>query len=106
MGDFDLAAVFARRPPGFGNYCWVRLVSRGRGDAEVNPQSRAYCQQGVANVVSVAHIGQFESTQIAEALLESEKIRIRLAGMATLGKRVDNGNRSVLRELVEHLVLK
>src|SRR5690348_11091775 len=106
MGDFDFCAVFARRPPGFRNYRCIGFVSRGCRDAEVNSQSRAYCQQRVAHVIAVTDICQFEPAQISEAFLKSEKIRIRLARMAALGQRVDDGNRGVLRELSEHSVLK
>src|SRR5580700_4524908 len=44
----------------------------------------------MANVISIAHVGKFESTKGAESFLESEEIGERLAGMKFVGERVDD----------------
>ena len=63
--------------------------------------ARADGQQRVTHVVAVAHVGEFQAAQPAEALLEREEIRERLARMIFVRKRVDHGYIRVGGELVE-----
>src|SRR5579859_1906376 len=69
-----------------------RLIIRGSGDAQMNAEARGEIDQGMANVISVADIGELETPKRAESFLESKKIGQRLAGMKFIRESVDVRN--------------
>ena len=56
----------------------------------MDAQARGEIHQGVADIVAVADIGEFESAECAEAFFESEEIGERLTGMKFIRERVDD----------------
>ena len=70
------------------------------------PARAPMLEQRVAHVIAVADVGDFQAAQIAEAFFEREEIGERLAGMITIGKRVDHRNARVGGQLVERFLLE
>src|SRR6202047_792109 len=66
--------------------------------------ARGDTQQRMANIVAVAHVGKFQSSQAAESFLQREEVGERLAGMVTVGKSVNHRNRCVLGEGVNRFL--
>src|SRR3984885_15793780 len=58
----------------------------------------------MANIVAVADVGKFQPSQAAEAFLQREEVGERLAGMVTVGKRVNYGNGCVFSESVNRFL--
>ena len=58
----------------------------------------------MAHVVAVAHVGELQPAQVAEAFLQREEIGERLAGMKFVRERVDHGNVGVGGEIVERFL--
>ena len=59
----------------------------------------------MANVVSVADVGELEAAEGAEFFFESKEIGERLAGMKFIGERVDHGNAGVSGHFLEDFLL-
>ncbi len=60
----------------------------------------------MAHIVSVANVCEFQAAQSAEAFLEREKVRQRLARMKAIGKRVDHRDPAVLRQAIQRPLRK
>src|ERR1700726_3778762 len=58
----------------------------------------------MANIVAVANVGKLQSPQAAETLLQREEIGKSLAGMVTIGKRVNYRNGGVFSESVNRFL--
>ncbi len=58
------------------------------------------------DVVSIAHISQANVLQIAEALLQREVIRQRLAGMFEIAERIDDGHGRIARHARDRFLRK
>src|SRR5271156_6316747 len=104
--DFDFAARFAHHALGFGDDIRIGLVARGRRYANVGAGARADAEQRVTGVIAIADVGDFQAAQISEAFFEREEIGERLAGMITIGKRVDHWNAGVGGQLLEGFLLE
>src|SRR5208337_142779 len=93
--ELNFGASFLRDTLGICNDVCVGRVVGGSGNADVNAKAGGKIEKRVANVVAIADIGEFESFDGAELLLEGEEIRQRLARMKLVRKRVDNRNSDV-----------
>src|SRR5215469_1879233 len=99
--NLDFAATLPRSSLCFGNNAGIGFIAfRGR-DAQMNSGACANAQQRMAHVIAVANIGELQTSQIAEAFLESEEIGQGLAGMKLVGERVDYGNGGVCGQLIQ-----
>ena len=58
----------------------------------------------MANIIPVANVGDLQSTQAAEPLLESEQIGQRLAGMVAVRERVNHGDACVFSESINRFL--
>jgi len=103
--QFDFSFGFAGYALTVRNNIRQWRIFRRCGDAKVNAEARCQINERVANVISVADVGEFESAQSAEFFLEREKIGKRLAGMKLVGKRVDHRDASVRGHFFEHALV-
>ena len=97
----DAAAVRGRIRSGRGDEVGVRLVSgRGRRD-ELHPEASGNAHQRVADVVAVADVREPDAREAAEALAQRHRVGERLERVRLVGQAVDDGDRGVLRELLD-----
>ncbi len=86
-------------PRGFGE-----RVGRRRGDADLDPGQGAEDRQRSRHVVAVADVGELQTGELAELLLERQQVRERLTGVVTRGEHVDHRDGRVAGELGHELV--
>src|SRR5580765_7738041 len=58
----------------------------------MHAETRGEIDQGIADIVAIANVGEFETAECAEFFFEGEEIGERLAGMEFIGERVDHRN--------------
>ena len=102
--EFDFGFGFAGDAFGIGDNFGKRLIVGRRGDLHVHAETRGEIQERVADVVAVAHVGEFEAAKLAEFFFEREEIGERLAGMEFVGKGVDDGNAGIGGHFVENFL--
>src|SRR5580765_432163 len=71
----------------------------------MNAEARGEIHQGMANVVSIADVGELETAEGAEFFFESKKIGERLTRMKFIGERVDHRNAGVGGHFPEDFLL-
>ena len=87
-----------RRQPGLDP-----VAVRG-GDPDLDARRPAEHGQRARDVVAVAHIGDPQAVQVAEALAERQQIGQRLAGMVVARQPVDHRHLRPVGQLRDHLV--
>jgi hypothetical protein len=58
----------------------------------------------MGDVVAIANVGEFQTTQSSEFFFEREDVRQRLAGMIEIGKRVDDRKTGPASEFIDSLL--
>src|SRR3989454_2908857 len=77
------------------------LEARRRRNAYGDTESRSRHEQRMADVVSVAHIGQLQAFETSEFFTKGEEVSQSLAGVKEVRERVDDRNRGVLGKLLD-----
>jgi endonuclease/exonuclease/phosphatase family metal-dependent hydrolase len=80
------------------------LVAVGGGDNHFDVGEVAGDRQRAGDVVAVAHVGDAQSGEVAEALAQSEQVRQSLAGMVARRERVYDRDLRPLGQLLDVLV--
>ena len=75
------------------------------GEPELEARERRGLHQRVRDVVAVAHVGDLEALEAAEALAKGQQVGQRLARVVVVGERVDHGHRGRLGHLL-HVALR
>ena len=79
-------------------------VARRRGDGDVGAGASAESGERAGDVVAVADVGETQTVERAEGLLDGQQVGERLAGVVQRGEHVEDGDRGVRGELLEHRV--
>ena len=74
------------------NECGIGLVAMGAGNGKVNAHAHAAHKQRVRHVVAVAHKAHFQPLEAALVLADGHEVCQHLAGVAIVGKTVDDRN--------------
>ena len=77
------------------------LVTRRRGDPQLEAAERGGLDQRMADVVAVADEGDLDTGEAAELLLEGQDVRERLAGMVLVRQRIDHRDRRRCGQLLD-----
>src|SRR6266481_1223545 len=80
----------------------IEPVGLRSSDGNFRAYRGARQKQRVRHVVAIAHIGEMNLREIAEVLMEGEKVRERLAGMFEFAQRIDDRNAGVSRHLLDY----
>src|SRR5438445_13728268 len=77
---------------------WVRAITWGPSDCNVNPGLGAAYQEAVADIVSVAHVGYFQAFQSFLVLGKCQQVRQNLARVLVARQTVGDGRLRTLSE--------
>src|SRR5208283_2401339 len=71
----------------------------------MDTQSGRKINQGVTDIITIAHVGQRETAKFAEFFFEREEVGECLAGMKTIRKSVNDGNSDGIGHLIKNSLL-